>query len=406
MNRQVVIFWIAFLFVGDSVLSFLNIPVNMWNAGLLSISMIFLGWNRKYFKRCKELKHLFAVMAVYSVIKLYTDTGGGTRFAVLNIIGACIFFSAFPKKWYGENLKLWKVIAIVLFVFFILESGLAVFERIRGANVFGWRTDALYTIEDFGVEEYRSTSFWGHPLGNAQIVSTIMTFILLSPFRIKYKMTLWSLGYLAILSFNTRSSIMGNALILVAYLLYTTFRQGLSFRRKIGVLCLGFLGVILGYYLIYSAGWGGRLLNNELMDGSTMTRFDVWSLLDYLKDDAFWIGVNEDTFAKFKLAAGLYATENFLIDWMFKFGVPFISLYIYLYIKLIKRLYTNYDKITTLFTAGSFMMWCFTCNSLSTSFVPMVIFLMCIEVFDPTTFRMFIPRKYLDTNISHRLFFH
>jgi len=335
-------------------------------------------------------------MFAYSVIKLYTDTGGGTRFAVLNIIGACIFYSAFPKKWYGDNLPLWRAMSIIIFFFFIGESGLAIFERLRGANLFGWTSEIVYTIEDYGLEEYRSTSFWGHPLSNAQIVSTIMTFILLSPLRIKYKMSLWLMGYLAILCFNTRSSMIGNALLLVAYLSYTTFRSGVALSSKLGVIAVGIIVSGLGYYLVFSAGWGGRLTNNELMDGSTMTRFDVWNLLDFLKGNVFWFGVDEDTFALYKSMAGLYATENFLIDWFFKFGVPFICIYIYLYVKLIKRLYVNYDKMSIMFTGGSFLMLSFTCNSLSTSFVPMAIYLMCIECFDPRYFQFFVDKKYID----------
>ena len=77
----------------------------------------------------------------------------------------------------------------------------------------------------------------------------------------------------------------------------------------------------------------------------------------------------------------LPATENFWIDYLFRFGFIFLCVMIILYYKLCKSLYSGYPKFNILITACTFIVLSSTNNSLSAYWLPLFVFLFSILLF-------------------------
>src|SRR5574344_1418964 len=187
------LFFIA-LFLGNNVQTFFHIPANLFHLFLLTFSFLLTFINKKYITR-SQLRVL-AFVFLYGIFKLITDRGEGTRSAVLTIMTPFFMYSAFPKfiRFPSSiNQVLQQKMIKLLFFFFIVEVGIAILERIIGVNVFPWH-DTVYDISCLG-GDFRSVSLHGHPLENALIVSTIMSFILISPLKNIYKLALWGAGF-------------------------------------------------------------------------------------------------------------------------------------------------------------------------------------------------------------------
>ena len=169
----------------------------------------------------------------------------------------------------------------LFFIFYLFETGMAITERVLGTTILGWN-DIEFSVEDWGVSGFRSAALHGHPLYNALMVSISMAFILFSPLKIKYKMILWSMGYVSILCFNTRGSIVGNALLLAFYIIYVLlFDNSISSRTKVRLVMFSSIMTIVGLILFFNVGLGGRLAEMGLFDeSSAQTRIDVWTIFD------------------------------------------------------------------------------------------------------------------------------
>lgn len=302
MKQRIYIILITLtLFLGSNVLGLLRINQNTYQAIIIAVSILLAFKNRKYFLWDKRFLVLIAISCIYGLYKLKTDTGEGTRFAVLAIIGAPLCFAAYPKLYgktlynkYPQIISLWRIIARIAFIFFIAEAGMAVIERIIGADIIGWKTsERTIMIDSVGYSGFRSTSLWGHPLYNALIVSTFMFFIITSNLKLKYKFGLYFLGYFAILGFNTRGSMVGDALMLGIYVLYyIVFSKNISIKKRMRLLWVTVIAFISGAFLLFSMNFGGRLLEMGLLDdNSAQTRIDVFSIFQYFDMEDFLFGL-------------------------------------------------------------------------------------------------------------------
>lgn len=260
-----------------------------------------------------------------------------------------------------------------------------------------------YKIQDLA--EYRSWALHGHPLQNALIVSTMMSFILFSGLKEQIKVPLWIMGYIAILCFNTRSSIVGNALIFGCYLLYTIFKdRTVRIKTKRHLIVITIISLTGLVWLMNSYGLGGRLLNMGLFDDSSaQVRVDTWSLFNYFSIEDFIWGISHLQYQRLLYVCDLFATENFWIDWLLRLGVVFLVPFIVLYFIFVRSLYKGYSFVSKCFTAATFLLIASTNNSLSSTFVPTFVFVMSIFIFHPLVFDTVVPSKYLSQKaIQHK----
>ena len=385
---------------------FYGINSNTIYAGYLLVSFVLIFYNRS------EARHNFLVffsvitVVCFGLFKIWTDNSDGARFMSLNIMLPIVIFGALP--FYSEKYDkgMWRSIKYIILFAFILEVGLAILERIFMYNVFPHTLPEEMVVSDIGQSQYnqvideitedklmdkedlvifRSFALYGHPLQNALIVTTIMTFILFSNMSMKSKLSLWLLGYIAILCFNSRSSIVGNSIIFILFLMRMASSHRERSTNKISLLFFTILITASVIYLMNSKSFGGRLISMGLMDDSSaQTRIDTWNIFNNYKLTDFLYGHNYMEISQIYIVSDIFATENFWIDWLLRFGLFFIMSYILIHYYILKDFYRNYPLSVALITFISFIVLASTNNSLSVSWLPLFVYLLCIKVFDPS----------------------
>lgn len=404
MNNIYVILISAILFLAPNLLNYIGIDTKLVHALIIGISIPLLVIKRNEMLSNKPLIGILLLIGVFSFHKLTTDTGEGARMAVLQILGAPIIYAAIPKLNYKlnkSNVILWRKLLIAIFIFYIIETGMAILERIIGHNILGW-SGGIMDLSNQNAGGFRSTALLGHPLNNALIVSTMMSFILFSQIKLRLKLILWVLGYLAILCFNTRSSIVGNAMIFATYFLYTLFMdKTIKHRDKKTLIFLSVCIFLALMIIITTTQIGGRLFELGLFDeSSAQVRIDTWSIFNYFKLEDFLWGIDYNHIQMILYSTGLSATENFWIDFLLSFGFVFLCVYTILYIILFSKLFKHYKILNKTCIIGTFILIASTNNSLSTSFLPLFIFMFLNHIFDPKYTKNIISSKYL----NHRIY--
>lgn len=252
----------------------------------------------------------------------------------------------------------------VIVSFYIVECVLAILERIFTQNFF--------VSVNTGYEGFRSYSLIGHPLQNALCVSIMMSFILFSD--IKYRLKLVALGIVAILCFNTRSTIVfwGVAcLIYWCYLVRHNRRQAKKYTLFVIVAGLLLVFLVLNYNL------GNRLLEMGLYDeNSASVRLRIFDIFKYYSLSDFILGLPAKNLNLILFQSGVdgLIIENYWLMFVLRFGIIFtILLFICLLYFLLDLLKGKRD-FEKWFIIISFLLISSTNNSLS---VPNNAILMC-----------------------------
>lgn len=380
----------AFIFMGENVLSTLNINQNIWLYIVLFFCMYYTVSKWQFYKEGKGW--LFFVIFIVANFLYRSFIGGFTVGIGVHLWIPAFFIGIFTTLNKTDNR--WRVLMKILIFFYLIETIWAITEKISGVDFLQWGGGVM-KVTDIGAADFRSYGLWGHPLYNALIVSTIMTFILTSSFNNKYKYGLWMLGYISILCFNTRGSMVGNALVLIAYLSYQIFiSRNISFARKTSLFLIGSVCTMIGLYLVQSRGLGGRLVENGLYDESSQVRIDVFRIFDYINDDILYYGTDVDSQLYLMQLAGLYASENFWIDYILTYGIVFFLGYLILFLIWASPFFDNYKFIQKSFVVGTFVLLASTNNSLSSDISALLIFLSCAFIFDPKYFKLRVNPKY------------
>lgn len=394
-SRYYILFLIFVLFLAQNVMNFFGISNKIY-ALYVGIAIVFMIFNKQCLARSNKNIMIFIVLSVLvAFLKMKMTPGEGAKVRALNLISMPIIFGCFPTI--ASSPHFWKKATKVILFFYVVECGLAIFERITLTNIFPWNinTDSITMMMDTGDDagEFRSFALLGHPLQNALPVCTMMAFILCSTTMKTYrKILLWLLGYVAIFCFNTRSSMVGAAFILGLYLLkeYMTNRK-ISFAKKNIMLFGAMVGAIGFVYVAVSLNLGGRLFEMGLFDeNSAQVRVDTWSIFDYFKLSDFMFGVGDNAREKILFRAGLYTTENFWIDYLISLGVIGFGILIYAYILAIRSIYHNFKFWDIIITLASFILIASTNNSLSASWMPLFIYMISICIF---SYNEMLPEK-------------
>ncbi len=391
---------ICLIFLGSNVLGVFNIDEKLFHAMLLALAIIPCTYYSRIWKQNKPFLFLFLFVIIFAVYRLYTDRGEGTRASMLAILGAPILFSAFPdylKYNRIKNVSFWRFVMTIVLLGYILETSLAIYERLIGYNVFGWRGDIVFSEEEMGEIFYRCTSLYGHPLGNALIITIAMSFILISKLKPKIKFLLWGLGYISILCFNTRGSIVGNALFLTIYLIYTiTINKKMNSSTKYSIILGAIVSAIMGYIAIFYYGWGGRLLEMGLFDDSSaQVRVDAWILFDYYDIESFLFPHSYIEADIIKSSLGLRHLENPWLGIILYNGLFFLITYVSLYFMFFKRLFKTYSLFDKIFVSGAFLLIASTCNTFDTDFFGLFYFILLSVLFIPNLYGNIVDKKYL-----------
>lgn len=330
-------------------------------------------------------RKLIIVNVIFIAMLLFALPGTEGKYqSAMALSGGLIYALIYTiqGKNYDKHLAICRKWIIIIY---LIECGLSIVERIVRYNIFSWNAeDAAMTTDFDDVSRFRSFGLWGHPLQNALITSTIMGFILMyAGYKPKIKYTLWAIGYAAILCFNTRSSMVGNIVFLALYQVIEASKTR-SFSMKARVIAIGIFGVAFLAFLITQTSLGGRLLEMGLLDeNSAAVRMNTWSIFDYydLCDFLYPEEVHRETLL---LRTGLYATENFWIDWLLKYGLIIEVIYMVLIAYNIFQYGKGYKKKDLLFVNLVFWVIASTNNSLTANPIPLFLFLAALIVYCPT----------------------
>lgn len=393
------------LFVGWNVFSFAGmkfIPVMMT---VVFLSLLCMYCNRQSWMSEK----INLCLVCYAIIFLcwaflLKKVEGPYQWSILLVGGITCFFSLPNFKDGGcalNDWKLWKKLWDFFIAAFLLEVGIAVIEKGLGVHIIGYRvstmSDATIVLSNLKSAGFRSVGLYGHPLYNALMVSIAINFILVSQLKAKYKIALWSLGFLAILCFNARGCIVLNAFIMIAYMMYLLIiDKKISKKAKRSLLVSG--GGAIIFFLFSMVYWklGDRLLSIGLYDEqSASVRVNVYDLFKYFDWNTFLFGHSSAQVSSMMRHAGLFATENFWIDFILHIGLVFFAPYVILVTLLVGKLLKNYKRMQKLFLGFSFLISISTFNSLSSQFLALFYFLLLTRLFDPLYNRNFIKQKYL-----------
>jgi hypothetical protein len=342
MNFYTVALYIA-IFLNTSLSSLFNIKLTTTFAYLpLVIVIIIQSYTRNlnYLKKKNIVPFLLLLIGiVYVLIQLLN----GQNY-IKNII-MYIYIPLFLAMFFDyNNIKQTNILRRALIVFFIIECSIAIIERAKGTTFFVFDDNELFN-EYYNVSEswdFRSTSLLGNPLTNAMVVTTILTFIISSSLNIKYKIYYFFLGFLALFCFNARGAIIVTGLVIFPYLLYQLKLQ-IKSKRKLYIYFSFIIGILsILFFYLYTTSLGGRLFNNQevLIDGSALTRIEVFKFYKYLDFRNLLLGSSDNyLFLMNKLAAG--GVENGIITLLISYGIIFTPIILGLLLKF------QYDKMNT-----------------------------------------------------------
>ena len=183
----------------------------------------------------------------------------------------------------------------------------------------------------------RAYSLHGHPLQNAFLVSTISTVILCSRMKITYRYALFFLGYFAVFSFNTRSSIY----FLAVVLLVNVWRDMRSRRIrgwKKGFFLAGLcVAIFWGLDYIETHSLGSRMATGLTSDDSSSeARFVLVGEILSLNVKDLLFGVNSSYVQAVMDRNWLIAIENSFVSLIFGNGLIFTIAFSFLMYKELK----------------------------------------------------------------------
>jgi len=246
----------------------------------------------------------------------------------------------------------------------------SIIESIYKFNLFPYFiNNEEINFEDFG---FRSTSLWGNPLNNALCVSIIMGFVLISNKENIVKWFLLILGFVSLLCFNARGATIIWLLLILVYFIF------IFFTGKINPLIILVIFILfsLSQYLFVNYGFGDRLFNQELVDDSSATRFEVFQIFNYLSTEDLFFG-NEKNYLpvmyKLKNAEGI---ENPFMVLVVEYGIIFTALICFMFFKFYKKILRKINRLNNFLILSSFILVGCTNNGLR-DFFPNCIFILC-----------------------------
>ena len=237
------------------------------------------------------------------------------------------------------NKKKLNILFLLVVVFFIVESSLAIVEWLLDRNFFlVYESNDAWKAKGF----FRSTSLLGrHPLANAQVVAVFMAFIAISNFKIKFfQIILFFLGYVSLFCFNARGATLVATVFLVPYFILKI--NQVANKRVKWIINIGVIVMIIGmFYLVTQTPLGGRLMNSELIDSSTGTRLEVFQFHQFYKttDELLWGHPDLFDYINMKLPV-----ENGVIALILDYGIIFAILMLFLLISFQYQKLSVYPK--------------------------------------------------------------
>lgn len=356
----------AYGFWGNSFWSTINPALY-----ILIVSTILSGGLHAKLVVNKHCIYLFVSFLIVVLGKIVSSTGGAWPTPICFFLIPFFFCFLLDEK--DNNMR--DSILKLLISFFIIDCVWGICEKITMVNVFP-QVHGGYVMHYDTAESFRSSGLQGSALTNSLCLTAIYLVVLISRLKNKYKLILFGLGYISLMCYNTRTSMILWPVVLVLYYLFIS-KYNAAQKFLIGVLLLFFTLFVFNIASQYS--FGLRLFSGEdLIDDSANVRLDTIAMFFNIDifDLFFSFGYSGDEMEKLMFKNDISIIENSWILHIFWYGGLGLVLIVLSYYKLLKHYMHGYSKFQMIMTLGAFLLLGSTNNGLKE--IPLTIFLLSV----------------------------
>lgn len=320
------------IFLNSNLSVLLGYQNNVTTVAFLPLALFLLGKLLQgkilfFDKKNRKSLHILFLSILLLVFKL-TDGQYDMFKTILLFFFIPYTFSIYLETFsLSQKKKLQKIIILLL----IVECILSLYERVTYTVLLA-NEDTYSAINRAGdTWSFRASALFGHPLGNAMLVSVINIFILSSDLPFIKRTIFFILALVALLCFNERGNIIITLIMSIPFFV-SSFKKGNKKFKTIFIL-IGVPLFISSILYIAQSDLGGRLFNEKSgkHDNSTMARLEALNSFAYLNSDELFWGSNNlsDNVAS---RMNLLAIENgiiaFLLDYGIILGIPLLIILI------------------------------------------------------------------------------
>jgi hypothetical protein len=267
----------------------------------------------KFFKYNKSLLYYFFLI-ISIIFYLYVVNLASSVSFILNTLILPFLFFLYLKSC---NRKIQTYIPLFALKIILLNSALAIVERIFNFNLFPIR-------QTFG-EQFRSTAFLGHPLNNALITFSFILFLLVIDMKHLKKIVYLFILVLALFSFGARGSLLTSIVAIIFLYMIPVFISNKKYfyrtNKTVTISFITFFAVSFGYILLFTS-FGERFRETSKDDaGSAQVRLETLNLINIDNFSGYYWPISIDSSTRITENAGIDIIENFIIIWVFKFGL-------------------------------------------------------------------------------------
>lgn len=328
------------LFLGDSLVSFFGISVAQ-NSFLTSIHFRTLPFLILCYFFVKNKRFLLSegLMIILCIMVFFTSLlmNKSAMFAVLvnNAIEPVILICIL------RNYDIKNFVRKAFILFFLLECFIAWSEvmtkHIYFADLsFMAENRISYMMEN----EMRAFSLHGHPLQNAFLVSILSFFFIASEGKLLYRYILFTIGFITLFAFNTRSSIYLMSIIGAIYIYRDLRKNRLHKYQKIIIVLFVILTISVLLFMMDKYDFGSRLSQGlSVNDDSSNTRYMLIGIIANLSTNNLLFGM-DNGIELITNKYNFFAVENSLANFILTNGLIFTICWcvlIYIILKSINR---------------------------------------------------------------------
>ncbi|QGZ62310.1 VpsF family polysaccharide biosynthesis protein [Paraburkholderia acidisoli] len=298
----------------------------------------------------------FVCSAAIILILIIRSLGSGRQslgFAVDTLVSVFWIAAVVPYVNDKGAKTIWKM----GLTFVVIECVLAIIEVVGRMN--------FIPIDTWYGGYFRATALHGHPLNNALVLLSVAVPIQLSANRnISFFIFVLVIGALS--AFGARGA-------LLVYLLFNTllfFRYGLRSAGRLSIVLIGIpIAIIVILSMLFSGALGDRIANVGAYDDSSGVRFQSVKMLGNVDFGSVITGIDPDRVARIMEKSDVSVIENFIVAYIFMFGListSILFLSIFVSIKRLSRSIEGQSEKLLLVVFFVFFATALTNNSLVT----------------------------------------
>ncbi|WP_321787166.1 VpsF family polysaccharide biosynthesis protein [Paraburkholderia sp. J94] len=278
---------------------------------LTAASLFVLFWsnssrNVMLSNRMSRRSIVFSIIIIFIlIIKFQSGARQSLGFAVDTLVSALWAAAVVPFLSEKFATRIWRM----GFVFVVIECAIAAAEVVAKYQ--------FIPIDTWYGSYFRATALHGHPLNNALVLLSVVFSLQLSASR-RISVFLFLISTIALTAFGARGALA--VYLTTNCLMFVRFGLRSSGRLSVVLFSSPIILIVLGWLLL-SGALGDRIANVGAYDDSSDVRLHSIKMMEDLNWGNLLIGVDPDRVIEIMKNANVGVVENFLIAYVFLFGV-------------------------------------------------------------------------------------